>query len=491
MDNAKYTICPLASDMSALFKPRYRLLVGASVLLVINRIAFLVLPVSTKVVVDEIIGKHRRQLLAPLIIVVIITTIIQAITSFGITHLLSKSAQKLVAELRLKVYAHVSCLPISFFDANKTGNLASRIMMDVEGVRNVMGTNMVELLGGGILAIFTLPMLIWISPLLTGLTIATIAGFSFFLKKAFGRIHPLLKKHAELVAEVTGRVTESLAGIRVVKGYYAEAREQKVFAAGVDRILETDLQSLTTISIMGFVATVLIGGLGATVALLGAQLILRGSVTLGGFATFTVLLGFLTFPIFQAVNSASKIAEAMAGLQRSQELLRERRGGEDDRRKNNLEDIYGRIIFDKVGFEYQKNRPVLLEVSFVAEPGTVTAFIGSSGAGKSTIIGLISAFYSATSGGILVNGVDLCTVRLEWYRTQIGVVLQETFLFDGSIRENVMFSRPQASEDEFLCACRIAAVSEFAEHFQEGYETIVGERGVKLSGGQRQRISIA
>ena len=481
----------LLPDIWALVKPRRGILMLGFVLMVINRVCGLALPASTKILIDSIIGKHRTDLLLPLVSGVVAATLIQGLTSFSLTQLLSKAAQRLIAELRRKVQAHIGRLPVTYYDANKSGTMVARIMSDVEGLRNLIGTGLVEFVGGLLTAIIALAVLIRISPLMTGLAVLIMASFAIVLAKAFRTIRPIFRERGKINAEVTGRLTESLGGVRVIKGYHAEAREEEVFAAGVQRLLNNVLKSLTMISLMSFSATVLLGLIGAIVMYVGSRQIEAKTLTLGDFMMFTAFLAFLGAPIFQIVGIGTQISEAFAGLERTKEVLRERPEDEDPRRQLVIGEVRGEVAFESVDFEYEPGKPVLYDVSFCAAPGTVTALVGPSGSGKSTIIGLISAFHTPTRGTVLVNDVDLSTVRLDSYRTQLGVVLQETFLFDGTIRENVAFARPHASEEDILHACRIARVDEFAENFSEKYDTIVGERGVKLSGGQRQRVSIA
>jgi len=478
-------------EVWALVRPRRKQLAFGLVLILINRASGLVLPASTKYLVDDIIGKRHIQLLFPLFLAVLGATLIQAVTSFSLTQTLSKAAQKLIAELRCKVQAHVGRLPVTYFDANKTGGLVSRIMSDVEGVRNLVGTGMVELLGGMLTAVAALVILVKISPLLTAIALSVIALFVIVLRKAFSTLRPIFRERGKISQEVTGRLTESLGGVRVIKGYHAEEREEKVFAAGVSRLLENILRSITGMSLLSLSATLVMGIVGALVMFFGSRQIFAGQLTLGGFVTFTAFLATLVAPIFQIVNVGTQLTEALAGLERTREVLNERIEDADPRRTLELGPLSGEVRFDNVSFAYEEGKTVLHNISFIAEPGTVTALVGSSGGGKSTTIGLVAAFYSPTEGRILVDGVDLSTVKLSSYRTQLGVVLQETFLFDGTIRENVAFSRPEATEEQVLAVCRIARVDEFAEKFEKGYDTVVGERGVKLSGGQRQRISIA
>ena len=478
-------------DIWALISPRRGVIALGLVLMVINRLAGLVLPLSTKFLIDDIIGRHHMEKLAPLILGVVLATVIQGSSSFSLTQLLSKAAQRLITELRQKVQAHVGRLPIAYYDANKTGVLVSRIMSDVEGVRNLIGTGLVEFAGGLITAIIALFVLLRISALMTGIALAVVLVFGFVLSKAFKTIRPIFRERGKINAEVTGRLTESLGGVRVVKGYHGEAREAEVFSIGVGRLLANVLQSMTAMSIMTLSATVLMGLVGAAVMFIGTRQIAAGTLTLGGLMTFTAMLAFLIAPVIGVVQIGTQISEALAGLERTREVMREPEEDQDPERTIPLPLINGDVEFNNVVFSYEKGKPVLHGVSFASRPDTVTALVGSSGSGKSTIIGLVSAFYKPDSGTVKVDGVDLGKARLDSYRTQLGVVLQETFLFDGTIRENIAFSRPDATEDQIMQACRIARVDEFAEKFTDGYDTVVGERGVKLSGGQRQRVSIA
>ncbi|HEY4052253.1 MAG TPA: ABC transporter ATP-binding protein [Terriglobales bacterium] len=481
-------VLPLIKE---LIRPRKKLLALGFLLMAVNRVAALVLPYSTRFLIDNVIIKRHVAMLKPLVVAVLVATIIQGITSFSLTQLLSKAAQRLIAELREKVQAHVGRLSVSFHDSTKSGVLVSRIMSDVEGVRNLIGTGLVDLVGGLLTAMIALIVLFRISSLMTALAFGFLACFAFALKKAFQTIRPIFRERGKINAEVTGRLAESLGGIRVVKGYHAEDREEQVFSGGVMRLLSNVMRTLTATSVMGLSASVLLGIVGAVIMYVGARQILAGSLTIGGFFTYTLFMGFLIAPVMQIVQIGTQLTEALAGLERTQEILKESAEDNDPRRTVTLPEITGDVDFADVNFSYDGARTVLNDISFHAGPGTVTALVGSSGSGKSTMIGLISAFYVPTRGAVLVDGIDLSTVRLDSYRTQLGVVLQESFLFDGTIRENVAFSRPGASEEAVMRACKIARVDEFAESFAEKYDTIVGERGVKLSGGQRQRISIA
>ena len=472
-------------------RPQRALLAFGFVLMAVNRAAGLVLPGSTKFLVDNVIGKRQMQLLAPLALAVVAATLVQGATSFALTQLLSKAAQRMIAGLRRQVQAHIIRLPVAFHDANKTGALVTRVMSDVEGLRNLVGTGLVEFAGSVLTALFALVVLLKISAFMTAVAFAVLIVFGASINKAFAYIRPIYRARSKLAAEVTGRLNESLAGVRVVKGYRAEKREDKVFRAGVQRLLDNVLKTLTATSTMSLSSSALLGLVSAVIMYLGTRQILAGAMTLGTFLTYVVFLGLLVAPVVQIVGIGTQLSEAMAGLERTREILAELPEDADPRRARMLGPIRGDIVFEDVRFSYDSARPVLDDISFRAEPGTVTALVGPSGAGKSTIIGLIAAFYTPLSGRLLVDGVDLSTVRLDSYRSQLGVVLQETFLFDGTIRENVAFSRPDATEEEVLSASRIARVDEFAEQFEKKYDTVVGERGVKLSGGQRQRVSIA
>jgi subfamily B ATP-binding cassette protein MsbA len=478
-------------EIWGLVRPRRGLLAAGFLLMATNRVAGLVLPGSTKFLIDDVIGDRQVGLLLPLVGAVLGATLVQGLTSYALVQLLSKAAQELIAEMRIRVQAHVARLPVDFHDRNKTGELVSRIMSDVEGVRNLIGTGLVELAGSLLTAVLALSVLLWLSPPMTLLALVSLAVFSLVLHQALRVLRPIYRARGEIYAEVTGRLTESLGGVRVVKGYQAEAREAEVFSRGVRKILDNVFRTLTTTSGLSLASTVLLGAGGAAVMYLGAREILADRMTVGAFFTYTVFLGFLVGPFFQIASIGTQLTEALAGLERTREILRERPEDEDPRRTVALSGVRGEIEFEDVGFAYAEGEPVLRAVSLHAEPGTVTALVGPSGAGKSTTIGLICAFHVPGSGRVLVDGVDLSTVLLDSYRRHLGVVLQETFLFDGSIRENIAFSRPGAEPERILEAARLAHVDEFALELSDGYDTIVGERGVRLSGGQRQRVAIA
>src|SRR5947208_3906447 len=475
----------------ALMKPRSGLLIVGFLLMAVNRVSGLVLPASTKYFVDNVILHRQVQLLTPLALAVLAATLIQGLTSFTLTQLLSKSAQKMITELRKQVQAHIGRLPISFYDANKTGALVSRIMSDVEGVRNLIGTGLVEFVGGLMTAAIALVYLIHTSVEMTAVAFGILLLFGIGISQAFKTIRPIFRARPKITAEVTGRLTESLSGVRVVKGYHAEQREEKVFSAGVARLLQNVLKTLTATSLMSLSGAMLLGTVSVLMMELGGRKMLAGAMTPGQWFAYSAFLAFLIAPVFQIVAIGTQITEAITGLERTREILDEKPEDEAPGRTVTMHRVNGLLEVEHVSFSYEAPKEVLHDISFVSQPGTVTAFVGPSGAGKSTIIGLIAAFYVPSSGTILVDGVDLSTVQLSSYRTQLGVVLQETFLFDGTIRENVAFSKPNATEEEVLAACRIARVDEFAESFEKKYDTVVGERGVRLSGGQKQRVSIA
>jgi ABC-type multidrug transport system fused ATPase/permease subunit len=474
-----------------LIKPRRWILAGGFALMLVNRVSGLVAPYTLKALFDRVIGKHQAYLLPRIVLAVVGATILQGITSYLLTQLLSKSSQRMITELRIAVQAHIGRLPVSFYDANKTGVLVSRIMNDVEGVRNLIGTGLVDFAGGIVTAVLALGYLLHVSVSMTAAASVAVLIFGLGLSKAFSTIRPMYRARPKINAEVTGRLTESLGGVRVVKGYHAEEREEKVFQGGVQKLLDNVLQTLTATSLMSFSATALMGIVTASMMYLGARNILAGTMSVGLLISYMGFLVFLIAPVAQIASVGPQMTEALAGLERTREVLSEKLEDQDPQRTERLDRVEGSIVFENVDFAYDPGKPVLRGVSFESAPGTSTALVGPSGAGKSTIIGLIAAFYVPTTGRVLVDGVDLAHVRLDSYRTQLGVVLQETFLFDGSIRENVAFARPDAREEEILAACRIARVDEFAEGFEKKYDTIVGERGVRLSGGQKQRVSIA
>ena len=487
----KPKLADVMPEVWKLVKPRRMLLAGSFLLMIVNRACGLVLPGSMKYLIDNVMTKHQIQMLLPIVGAVITATILQGATSYALTQLLSKAGQRLITDLRTQVQAHIGRLSVAFYDENRTGTLVARIMTDVEGVRNLIGTGILDFFGGVLTAIFAFVWLMRISVSMTLLTFGIMIVFGLILMQAFKTIRPIFRERAKINAEVTGRLTESLGGVRVVKGYHAEDSEAEVFAGGAQRLLQNVISSLTAQSLMSLASTSVLGIVGALIMYLSANQVVKGTLTTGGYVTYVAFLAFMVAPIAQLVSIGTQLTEALAGLDRTREILGEREEDADPKRKITLPEIKGDVRFDKVTFEYEPGKEVLHGIDFESKPGTVTALVGSSGSGKSTIISLVCGFHTATGGAISVDNVDVATVRLSSYRDQLGVVLQETFLFDGTIRENVRFSRPRATEEQLQAACRIARVDEFAERFPEGYDTVVGERGVKLSGGQRQRLSIA
>ncbi|MFZ0743242.1 MAG: ABC transporter ATP-binding protein [Terracidiphilus sp.] len=477
----------------ALVVPRKGLLVAGMGLMAINRVAGLVLPLVSKPLLDKVLSPLHPQpgLLPRIIVAVLVATIVQAVSSYSLTQLLSVAGQRLIAEMRREVQRHVGLLSVAYYDENRTGTLVARIMTDVEGVRNLVGTGLVQFVGGMLTAVLVFFFLLYQSVVVTLTVFAVVGAFVFVLQYGFKVIRPIFRERGKINAEVTGRLTESLGGVRVIKGYHAEEREHKVFSAGVDRLLDNVMKSLTMTSVLGSASTTVLGIVSALVMWLGGHLVLNSTWTVGSYFQYNVFLALMVAPVFQIVNVGTQLTEAFAGLDRTNEILAEIEENQDPGRSVKMPPINGAVRFEDVEFAYTPEKPVLHGISFLAEPGSVTALVGSSGSGKSTIISLICAFHTPSKGRVMVDNVDLASVDLHTYRSQLGVVLQDSFLFDGTIRENVMFSRPDATEEQFLFACRTARVDEFAERFPEAYETVVGERGVKLSGGQRQRLSIA
>ena len=479
-------------QIKTLVVPRMGLLVAGLFLMGINRVAGLVLPYTSKPLLDKVLSPHGDPKLLPGIIALVFSAmIVQAITSFSLTQLLSKAGQRLIADMRRQVQRHVGLLSVSYYDENRTGTLVSRIMTDVEGVRNLVGTGLVEFVGGIVTAILAFGYLLHRSVIVTVTVFSVIGVFVFVLQYAFKRIRPIFRERGKINAEVTGRLTESLGGVRVIKGYHAESREASVFSEGVDRLLQNVMKSLTLTSVLGSASTTVLGLVSALVMWLGGQSVLNHTWTVGDYFSYNMFLAFMIAPVFQIVNIGTQLTEAFAGLDRTGEIMAELEENQVPGRTIQIPPIRGTVKFEDVQFAYDPEKPVLHGISFVAEPGTVTALVGSSGSGKSTIISLLCAFHTPSMGRVLVDDIDLAHVDLNTFRSQLGVVLQDSFLFDGTIRENIMFSRPDATEEQFLAACRIARVDEFAERFPDTYDTVVGERGVKLSGGQRQRLSIA
>ncbi len=482
-------------SISHVFKPilwpRKNYLLGGLVLIIISRISGLVLPYASKVLIDEVIPEGDLEMLKWLIIAVGIAIVIQSVTSFALTQILSVEAQNLIAKLRAKVQKHIIQLPIRFFDNTKTGELVSRIMSDVEGVRNLVGTGLAQMIGGVITAIICLILLILISPMMTLYVLIPVAIFGLISLKAFSKIRPIFRERGVINAQVTGRLTETLGGVRVIKGFNAEAQEIKTFEDGVNRLFLNVKKSLITTSMVTSSATLLLGLASVGIMGLGGYMIMNNELTFGDFLAFTLYLGFMIAPILQMSNIGSQLTEAFAGLDRTEEIMN--LPLEDDGIKRNLKipNIKGDIIFDNVAFAYEEGKEVVKEISFEATAGSVTALVGTSGSGKTTIAGLAATFLNPDSGIITVDGHDLQQISLESFRSQLGVVLQDDFLFEGTIKENILFPRPDATEEQLQQAVHAAHVQEFTDRFENGLDTLIGERGVKLSGGQRQRIAIA
>ena len=461
------------------------------VLILLNRLSGLVLPWSTRPLVDEVLPSGDRTALGMLLGWVMMAVIIQAATSYALTMLMSVEAQHLIATLRSDVQKHVLRLPVRVFDNTKSGELVSRIMDDVEGVRNLVGTGLVQLVGGPVTAIVAIVLLVRASPVMTLLALGPLAAFAFVSTKAFQTLRPAFRDRGMIRAEVTGRLTEALGGIRVIKGFHAVDKEGEIFHAGVMRIFENVKTTLRTSSLVTSLGAFFMGLAGVLVMGYGGLLVLQGQLTVGGLFQFTLLLGFLIAPVVQMANIGTQMTEAFAGLDRTAELLSWPREDDDARRTIAMPAINGHVEFEHVHFRYDDDKPVLKNVSFKATPGTVIALVGSSGSGKSTLAGLAATFLEPDEGRVLVDGIDLREVKLSTYRDQLGLVLQDDFLFDGTISENLLFARPDASEHDVREAAEQAYVTEFTDRFPDGLDTVIGERGVKLSGGQRQRVTIA
>jgi subfamily B ATP-binding cassette protein MsbA len=471
--------------------PRKGIVFVGLILIVISRLASLVLPLKSKELLDEIIPNQDIDALMSMVLLVSGAVLLQAITSFALTRLLSVEAQLLISKLRAKVQKQVLSLPISYFDNNKSGALVSRIMRDVEGVRNLVGTGLVQLFGGTITAIISLVLLINISGKMTLFVLAPVFLFAVIALKAFAYIRPIFRKRGVINAEVTGRLTETLNGVRVIKGFNAENQENISFEKGVDRLFQNVKKSLTATAIMTSSSAFLLGLASVGIMGMGGAMIIEGTLTIGDFLAFTLLLGFMISPIVQMSNIGSQLTEAFAGLDRTEEIMNMQSEANDELRTIELNKIVGDVEFKDVSFSYEKGKEVVHSISFKADRGSVTALVGSSGSGKSTIASLVSSFINPDSGVILIDGKDISKISLNSFRSQLGVVLQDDFLFEGTIRENILFPRPNASEDQVFEAVKAAYVNEFTDRFDDGLDTLIGERGVKLSGGQRQRIAIA
>jgi subfamily B ATP-binding cassette protein MsbA len=471
--------------------PRRKIVSFGLFLILVRSLSGLVLPYASKTLIDEVIPSKDTQALTLLLIVVCTALLFQSISSFSLTRILSVEAQHLISVLRATVQQKLLKLPVSFFDNNKSGALVSRVMTDVEGVRNLVGTGLVQLIGGSITAIISLVILIRINAQMTLFVLVPVLIFALIALKAFGYIRPIFRARGKINAEVTGRLTETLNGIRVIKGFNAEIQEQYVFEKGVDELFQNVKKSLTATAFMTSSSTFLLGLASAGIMGMGGYFIMKNTLTYGEFVSFTLFLGFMIAPIVQMSNIGSQLTEAFAGLDRTQELIAIPEENDLETRTLALAKIEGNVSFKNISFSYDDKTEVLHDISFEAPKGSVTALVGSSGSGKSTIAGLATAFLNPTSGQVLIDGVDLSKVDLRSFRSQLGVVLQDDFLYEGTIRENILFPRPDANEKELLAAVEGAYVNEFTDRFDDGLDTLIGERGVKLSGGQRQRISIA
>jgi len=469
---------------------RFRLALGA-VLMIVSRLAGLVLPASSKYLIDEVIGNRHFEMLKWIALAIGVSTLIQAITSFALTQILGIAAQRAITEMRKRVQTKIERLPISYFDSTQSGQLISRIMNDADGIRNLVGTGLVQLAGSILTAAISIGVLFYINWRLTSVTIVVLAAFGVVLAFAFKKLRPIFRERNVINAEVTGRLTESLGGIRIVKAYTAEKREELIFARGSHKLLRNVAKSMTGVAAVSAFSSLIIGAISVVMILVGGNAVIAETMTIGDLFMYIFFTGLMAFPIVELTSIGTQITDAFAGLDRIREVMSKTTEDEEDAGKIALPNIAGRITFENVSFEYEENSPVLNGVSFDAAAGTTTALVGSSGSGKSTILNLVLNFIQPNAGKILVDAVDLQEIKLRDYRKHLGVVLQENFLFDGTILENVKFSNPQASFEAVKEACRIAYCEEFIARFEKGYDTIVGERGVKLSGGQKQRIAIA
>ncbi len=471
--------------------PRRKMVFIGLILIVISRIASLILPWQSKILLDEVIPTKNTNKLYELLLLVGIALLVQAITSFLLTRILSVQAQYVISELRAQVQKKVLSLPIRFFDNAKSGALVSRIMSDVEGVRNLIGTGLVQLVGGTITAIVSVVLLIQINPWMTLFVFLPVTIFGFVALKAFKYIRPIFRNRGKINAEVKGRLTETLAGVRVIKGFNAENQENKIFEKGVALLFKNVKKSLTATAIISSSSTFLLGLASLGIMGIGGYFMIQGSLTTGEFLSFTLYLGLMIAPIIQMSNIGSQFTEALAGLDRTEELMNMTPEEALGNRTEELTNLKGDLAFENVSFAYEKGKNVIHNVSFQASAGSVIALVGSSGSGKSTIAGLSASFLNPQSGTISIDGKDLATLKLSSFRKHLGVVLQDEFLFEGTIRENILFPRPNASEEQLQRAVKAGYVNEFTDRFEKGLDTLIGERGVKLSGGQRQRIAIA
>lgn len=488
MSKSKVTI---AQVFKTIIWPRRGILLVGLVLIIISRLSGLVLPAATQFLMDDVIAKGDLEMLKWLLIAISVSILVQSVTSYVLTQILSVEAQHLISVLRSKVQKQVLRLPIRFFDNNKSGALVSRIMNDVEGVRNLVGTGLVQLVGGVLTAVLCLILMIRISPMMTVYTLVPVLIFGLISLKAFAKIRPIFRERGKITADVTGRLTETLNGVRVIKGFNAEVQEIKSFETGVEKLFLNIKASLTSTSLITSSATFLLGLASTGILGIGGYMIINNELTIGELLSFIVFLGFMVAPIVQMSNIGSQLTEAFAGLDRTEELMNMAPEDDGTVRTVKMGPIRGDVAFDDVSFGYEEGKDVLRNISFLAPSGSVTALVGTSGSGKTTIAGLAASFLNPQSGKITVDGIDLSTISLESYRSQLGVVLQDDFLFEGTIRENILFPRPGATDQQLQQAVHAAHVDEFTSRFEQGLDTVIGERGVKLSGGQRQRIAIA
>jgi ABC-type multidrug transport system fused ATPase/permease subunit len=486
----RLTVAAWKETRALLAARRGRLALGMFLML-INRASGLVLPATSKYLIDDVIGQGRVELLKPLAFAAGLATLVQAITSFSLSQVLGVAAQRAITDMRRRVEAHVARLPVRYFDSTQSGTLVSRVMNDAEGIRNLVGTGLVELAGSLVTAFAALAYLFYLNWWLTLVTLVVLLAFGAAMWYAFRTIRPVFRERGKIYAEITGRLTETIGGIRIVKTYTAEKREELVFTTGVHRLFRNIAKTITSISAITAFGTVVIGAIGVTMIMVGGQAILDGRMTIGDFITYILFTGLMAAPVMQIASIGTQITEAFAGLDRIHELMEMKTEDDEDLAKAPLGPVEGELAFENVNFEYNPGVLVLRNVSFRAPAGTTTALVGSSGSGKSTLISLVMAFNRPLSGRILVDGRDLATVRLRDYRSQLGVVLQDNFLFDGTVADNIRYSRMDATMEEIQAVSRIAHADEFIDGFEKKYETIVGERGVKLSGGQRQRVAIA
>jgi subfamily B ATP-binding cassette protein MsbA len=473
-----------------LYYHRKALAIGLTLMLV-SRLAGLVLPASTKYLIDDVIGKHNSHLLLPLALAAGAATLVQAVSSYANAQVVSVAAQRAIMTMRQRVQDHILRLPIRYFDTTKSGIIISRVMNDAEGIRNLVGTGLIQLVGGILTACLALGVLFWLNWKLTLATLVFLGAFGGAMAVAFNRLRPLFRARSEITADITGRLAESVGGVRILKVYVAEDRESRIFAEGAERLFRNVAGTITGMSAISAFSTAIIGAVGVLIMVVGGRAIFAGTMTLGDLIMYTFFVGLMAAPVVQMANIGTQVSEAFAGLDRIREILDLPTEDQEDLARSPLPTVAGTVEFRDVWFEYEAHAPVLRGISFQAPAGSTVALVGSSGSGKSTIIGLLMAFNRPQQGQVLVDGKDIQTVRLRDFRSKLGVVMQDNFLFDGTVAENIGFAKPGATRQEIEAVAHIAHVDEFVDRFEHGYDTVVGERGVKLSGGQRQRVAIA